>query len=188
MRTILLLALLAAHAMALAAPQTYTVDPRHSHVTWAVLRAGASTFRGKIVGNTGRIVLDPQAHRGEIDIEIDMRQQATGVPGLDRQMQSPGLFDTAQFPTARFVARKLTYKGAAPDHIDGELTLRGVTRPVTLTVNRFACGKHPAYGGKDFCGADAYTVIHRSEWGMTSWQSLVGDDVVLDIAVEAFPE
>ncbi|MBI5277583.1 MAG: polyisoprenoid-binding protein [Burkholderiales bacterium] len=174
-------------ASAGAQQQAYTIDTRHSHITWTVTRAGTLSFTGKLVGNSGRIVLDPQAGRGEIEVKIDTREQVTGIAGLDRQIRAMGLFNTSEFPSAQFTSKQVVFKDQVPQRIDGELTLLGVTKPVTLTVTRYGCGRNPIFGNA-FCGADATTTIRRSDWGMTGWSSLVGDEVRLDVAVEAHPE
>jgi polyisoprenoid-binding protein YceI len=68
---------------------------------------------------------------------------------------------------------------------DGYLTLLGQTRPVSLRITRFSCGRHPIHD-KPVCGADAETTIHRSEWGMTTYVPTIGDEVKIRIGVEAF--
>ena len=165
-----------------AVAQTYTVDPRHTHVTWAVSRLGALTFRGKLVRITGDVVLDAGAGKGEVAILIDTRGHATG--SLDEGMLEPSFFNVAQFPTASFSSTKSGCNGKSPAKIEGELTLLGITKPVTLTVTRFRCGEN-TFTRQSFCGADATATIKRSDWGMTSWLSIASDEVKLDIGIEA---
>ena len=169
-----------------AVAQTYSVDPRHTHITWAVSRLGALTFRGKLVRNSGKVVLDAGAGKGEIEILIDARGQLTGG-GLDEGMLGPSFFNVAQFPTASFKSSKVEFHGQSPTKIEGELTLLGVTRPVTLAVTQFRCGVN-TFTKQNFCGADATATIKRSDWGMTSWMSVAGDEVKLDIAIEAYKQ
>ena len=167
-----------------AVAQTYTVDPRHTHVTWAVSRLGALTFRGKLVRNSGKVVLDATAGKGEVEILFDIRGQVTGNE-LDANLMIASLFNVAKFPTASFKSNQFAFKGQSLASIEGELTLLGVTKPVTLTVTQFRCGEHPMTR-QNFCGADATATIKRSDWGMTSWMSIAGDEVKLDIAIEAY--
>ena len=182
---------LALFAMASAAipaiAQTYTVDPRHTHITWAVTRVGALTFRGKLVRNSGKVVLDAGAGKGEVEILIDARGQATGLDTLDAVMQDESFFYAAKFPTASFKSSRIAFNGQAPARIEGDLTLLGVTKPVTLTVTRFLCGVN-SFTGKNFCGADATATITRSDWGMKSWMTIAGDEVKLDIGIEAYKD
>ncbi len=182
-----IVALFALAAAALpAAAQTYNVDPRHTHITWAVSRLGALTFRGKLVRNSGKVVLDADAGKGEVEILIDPYGQVTG-PDLDAGMLGPSFFNVAQFPTASFKSNKVEFNGQSPTRIEGELTLLGVTRPVTLAITQFRCGVN-AFTRQNFCGADAVATIKRSDWGMTSWMSVAGDEVKLDIAIEAYKQ
>jgi polyisoprenoid-binding protein YceI len=169
-----------------AAAQTYNVDPRHTHITWAVSRLGALTFRGKLVRNSGKVVLDAGAGKGEVEILFDMRGQVTGNE-LDANLMIASLFNVAKFPTASFKSNKFAFKDQSPTSIEGELTLLGVTKPVTLTVTQFRCGEHPMTR-QSFCGADATATIKRSDWGMTSWISIASDEVKLDIAIEAYKQ
>ena len=99
--------------------QTYTVDPTHSHITWAVSRLDASSFRGKLVRNTGKVVLDASAGKGQVDILIDIRAQVAGNE-LDKNLMMPSLFNAAQFPTASFKSSKVTFNGPAPASVDGD--------------------------------------------------------------------
>ena len=129
-------------------------------------------------------MLDAGAGKGEVEILLDIRGQVTGND-LDANLMIESLFNAAKFPTASFKSNKFAFKGQSPTSIEGELTLLGVTRPVTLTVTQFSCGEHPMTR-QSFCGADAAATIKRSEWGMSSWMSIAGDEVKLDIAIEAY--
>ncbi len=167
--------------------QSYAVDSRHTHVNWAVNRLGTSTFRGKLNSVSGKVTLDAAAGKGRVDIVIDARGQVTGVESLDRQLMSPSFFNVDKFATATFKSSSVAFNGQAPARIDGDLTLLGVTRRVSLTVSHFHCRSNPI-SGRSFCGADASATIRRSDWGMTSFASVVGDEVRLDVAIEAFRE
>jgi polyisoprenoid-binding protein YceI len=167
-----------------AAQTTYTIDPRHTHVTWAVSHFGTSTFRGKLNKSSGKVILDPASGKGSIEVVFDTTGHVSGDDRLDKQLVSQDFFNVEKYTTARFVSNRIRYNGQAPALIEGELTIIGVTRPVTLTVTHFHCRQHPIHK-KDFCGADAVTAIRRSDWGMKYGIPAVGDDVKLDIAIEA---
>ena len=164
--------------------QSYTIEPRHSHINWAVNHAGGLTFRGKMVRNTGKIMLDPAAGKGDVQVVVDIGAQVTGNE-LDRNLMIPSLFNAAVFPTATFKSSKVTFNGQTPARIEGDLTMLGVTKPVTLTVTQFHCGEHP-FSRRNWCGADATATILRGNWGMTGWTMLAGDEVKLDIGIEAY--
>jgi polyisoprenoid-binding protein YceI len=169
------------------AQTSYTVEPRHTHVTWAVSHFGTSTFRGKLTKSSGKVILDPASGRGSIEVVFDTTGQVSGDDRLDKQLVSQDFFNVEKFTTARFVSSRIRYNGDAPALIEGELTIIGVTRPVTLTVTHFHCRQHPIMK-RDFCGADAVTTIRRSDWGMRYGVPAVGDEVKLDIAIEALKD
>jgi polyisoprenoid-binding protein YceI len=167
--------------------QSYTVEPRHTSVTWSVSHFGTSTFRGKLNKSSGKVVLDTVAKTGSVDIVFDPAGMVTGDDRLDKHLPSPDFFNIAQFATATFKSGRVEFNGQAPARIDGDLTMLGVTKPVTLTVTSFNCRMHPAFK-KDYCGADATATIRRSDWGMKYGVPGVGDEVRLDIAIEAIKD
>ena len=167
--------------------QSYTVEPRHTSVTWSVSHFGTSTFRGKLNKSAGKVVLDTVAKTGSVEIVFDPAGVLTGDERLDKHLVSPDFFNVAQFATATFKSGRVEFNGQAPARIDGELTLLGVAKPVTLTVTSFNCRMHPAFK-KDYCGADATATIRRSDWGMKYGVPGVGDEVRLDIAIEAIKD
>lgn len=170
-----------------AAAQSYTVEPRHTHVTWAVSHFGTSTFRGKLTKTSGKVVLDAAAKTGSVEIVVSPAGVMSGDEKLDKHLQAGDFFNVEKFATATFKSTKVVFDGAAPKSIEGELTLLGVTKPVTLAVTRFHCRMHPMLK-KDFCGADATATIKRSDWGMKYAVPAVSDDVKLDIAIEALKD
>jgi polyisoprenoid-binding protein YceI len=170
-----------------ASAQSYTVEPRHTSVTWSVNHLGTSTYRGKLNKTSGKVVLDTAAHTGSVDITIDALGLMSGDPQLDKHLSSEDFFNVGKFGTANFKSTKVEFNGAAPSRIEGNLTLVGITKPVTLTVTSFNCKMHPAFK-KDYCGADATATIKRTDWGMKYGVPNVGDDVKLDIQIEAIKD
>ncbi len=167
--------------------QSYTVEPRHTHITWAVSHFGTSTFRGKLNKTSGKVVLDAAAKTGSVEITVDPTGSVSGDDRLDKHLQAEDFFNPAKFASAVFKSTKVEFNGQAPSKIEGNLTLLGVTKPVTLTVTAFNCKMHPAMK-KDFCGADATATIKRTDWGMKYGVPNVGDEVRLDIAIEAIKD
>jgi polyisoprenoid-binding protein YceI len=174
-------------APALAATETYTIDARHTFPSFEVSHLGYSTQRGRFNKTTGKIILDRQAKTGSMEIVIDANSIDTGLEKLEEVMRSDEFFDAAKYPTLTFKSKSVKFNGDAPAVVDGEFTMLGVTKPVTLTINSFKCGVHPI-NKKELCGADASAVVKRSEYGMTKYVPGVSDDVKLQIQVEAFKE
>jgi polyisoprenoid-binding protein YceI len=108
----------------------------------------------------------------------------TGHEEFNKHISSADFLDTAKFPTATFKSRRVVFEGDRPVAIDGDLTIKGVTKPVTLKVTRFISMVHPMQK-KDAIGADASTVIKRSDFNAGKYVPVVGDEVTISIALEA---
>jgi len=172
---------------AVAAPESFTVDPRHTFPSFEVSHLGFSTQRGRFNASSGKIVLDRAAQKGSIDVVIDTRSVDTGLEKLEEHLRGEDFFNVAKFPAMTFKSSTLKFSGDVPVAAEGELTLLGVTKPVTLAITAFKCGQHPI-AKKEACGADATTTIRRSDFGMSYALPAVGDEVKLVINVEAFKD
>ena len=179
-------ATMAATAPALAAPETYVLDGAHTFPRFSYSHFGYSTQLSRFNKTTGKIVLDKAAKTGAVDIVIDTKSVDTGSI-LDEHIQGEDFLDTVQYPTATFKSTKVVFKDDKPTAVEGDLTLKGVTKPVTLTVTSFKAMPHPMLK-KDAIGANAYTVVKRSDFNMGKYAPNVGDEVRIDIAVEAIKE
>jgi len=173
---------------AVAAPVTYNVDPEHTHPSFEADHfGGMSVWRGKFNENSGTIVLDKEAKTGTVDITIDTSSIDFGLDKLKTHVtgSDPGMLDVAKFPTATYKGKLVDFKDGAPTKVQGELTLHGVTKPVTLTIRSFKCMTHPMKK-TEFCGADAAGTFSREDFGV-SWGKAFGFkmDVKLAIQVEA---
>lgn len=169
---------------AMAAPQSYTLDPTHSFPRFSYDHMGMSKQILRFNKTTGTVVLDKAAKQANVDVVIDMTSIDTGFEMFDGHIQGADFLDTAQFPTATFKSTKVVFEGDKPTSIEGNLTIKGITKPVTLTVTSFFNGAHPMLK-KDSIGANATTIIKRSEFNAGKFAPGVGDDVTLDIALEA---
>jgi len=168
-----------------AAPATYTIDPAHTYPTFEADHMGVSFWRGKINSSSGKVTLDKAAGTGTVDVTMDMKSIDFGHQGLNDHAQTPDLFDTAKFPTATFTGKLVKFKDGAPTSVEGSLTLHGVTKPVTLTINKFVCKEHPMMK-KEVCGADATTQINREDFGVSFGKQMgFGMAVTLRISIEA---
>lgn len=169
---------------ALAAPETYTVDSSHTFPRFSYSHLGLSTQLSKFNKTTGTVVLDKVAKTGSVDVVIDMKSVDTGSTVFNGHIQGEDFLDTARFPTASFKSTKVVFQGDKPTAIEGNLTIKGVTKPVTLKVTHFVTTDHPMLK-KPAIGADASTVIKRTEFNAGKYAPNVGDDVTITLALEA---
>jgi len=179
----LALATLAAGS-ALAAPVTYTVDSSHTYPRFSYSHFGFSTQLSSFGKTTGTVVFDAQAKTGSVDIVIDTTTVNTGFADFNGHIQGEDFLDTAKFPKATFKSTKVVFEGDKPTSIEGQLTIKGVTKPVTLTVTSFQAIPHPMMKVPAM-GANAFVTIKRSEFNAGKYAPYVGDDVRIDIAIEA---
>jgi polyisoprenoid-binding protein YceI len=179
------LAALAHGAAATAAPDTYRVDPELSSTEFAVSHLGVFTQRGHFGRMEGTIVIDPEGHTGAIDFVVDATTVDTGWGVRDVWLRGEDMFDVAHYPVMRFRSTQLVFNQDRLIGISGLLTLRDVTRPVILKIDRLQCGSD-VDRGRDECGAGAESRIKRSEFGLTYALGLIGDDIDLSFQVTAF--
>ena len=180
-------ALAALVAVPAVAQETYVIDPVHSQPQWVATHIGFSSQHGSFGKATGKIVLDRVARTGSIDVLIDATSIRTYDERLDKVVKGERFFNVEKFPTLTFKSTSLTFDGDKLVGADGELTMVGVTKPVSLKVANFTCGEQ-AFNKKPMCGAEATATIKRSEWGMTDGLKLgnPGDDIKLILPVEAY--
>lgn len=174
-------------ASAVAAPVTYDVDGSHTFPRFSYSHFGYSTQLSSFSKTTGKVVFDAEAKKGTVDIVIDMKSVSTGFADFNEHIQGEDFLDTAKFPHASFKSTKVVFEGDKPQSIQGQLTIKGVTKPVTLTVTSFQAMPHPMMK-KPALGANAFTVIKRSEFNAGKYATYVGDEVRIDIAIEAMAQ
>jgi polyisoprenoid-binding protein YceI len=143
----------------------YTLDPTHTYPSFEADHFGVSKWRGKMNRSSGTVTLDRAAHSGTVNVTIDLSSIDFGLDALNTWAVGPEFFNTAQFPQATYVGRFTQFKQGVPTHVDGQLTLHGVTRPVALTINSFACKPHPMLK-REWCGADAFGTFQRDQFGL----------------------
>jgi polyisoprenoid-binding protein YceI len=165
----------------------YTLDPDHTFPRFEISHMGFSTHHGQFNKTAGKLVLDRAAKTGSVEITVDTASIATGDAALEKHLRSEDFFNIAKFPAMTFRSRALKFGGDVPVSAEGELTLLGVTRPLTLSISRVKCGPHPV-SKKEECGAEVSGTLKRSEFGMKAYVPLVGDEVTLHIQVEAFKD
>ena len=177
-----LLAALAGPAQS--APVTYVVDGSHTFPRFSYSHFGLSTQLSSFSNTSGKVVFDAQSKSGSVDITIDMKSVNTGFADFNGHIQGEDFLDTAKYPTATFKSTRVVFEGAQPKAIEGVLTIKGVSKPVTLAVTSFLAMPHPMMK-KPALGANAHTTIKRSEFNAGKYAPYVGDEVRIDIAIEA---
>lgn len=183
------LLLLFAATSATAAPATYDIDPDHTHPSFEADHfGGLSVWRGFFRKTSGAIVLDKSAGAGTVDISVDTASVDVGVDKVNTVLVGHDYFESAKYPTAHYTGTLGGFVDGAPTVVKGTLTMHGVTKPVDLKVLSFKCVPHPLLK-RDWCGADAYAVIDREDFGMTSGKDWgFHMEVILRIQVEAIIE
>jgi polyisoprenoid-binding protein YceI len=144
----------------------YTIDPSHTYPAFeADHLGGVSKWRGKIKKTDGKLSFDKAAKTGKVEVTMQMATIDFGFDKMNEHAIGPEIFDTEMFPTAQFVSDSFVFKGDKLVSVPGKLTLKGVTKPVTLKVNEFKCTLHP-FAKREVCGADAEAVINRADFGV----------------------
>ncbi len=188
MKKIVALALTASFASAaFAAPETYIIDSHHTLPRFSYNHFGYSTQMSRFDKTSGKIIIDRAAKTGFVDVTIDTTSVDTGYPLFNSVIQGVDFLDTAKYPTATFKSSSVKFDGDKITAVKGELTLKGITKPVTLTVTSFLCMPHPLLK-KMACGANATAVVKRSDFNAGKYVPYVGDEVTLSIPVEAHVE
>jgi polyisoprenoid-binding protein YceI len=175
-------------ASAFAAPVTYNLDPNHTYPSFEADHfGGLSVWRGKFDSTKGKVVYDKDAKSGSIEVTVDMSSIDFGHQKLNEHAKSKELFDVATYPTATYSGKFTKFNGAIPTEAEGTLTMHGVTKPVTLTIDSFKCMMSPMTK-KEVCGADANATINRADFGVNFGQQYgFKQEVKLQIQVEGSP-
>ena len=170
-------------APARAATETFDLDVAHTYPSFEINHLGFSVMRGAFTATTGTLSYDEQSHMGSVKAIIDVASISTGFAKRDEHLRSKDFFNAEKFPTMTFSAENFMLEAGKPVTVAGSLTLLGVTKPVSLSVQATQCGKRM---GQDYvCGAIVSTTIKRSEWGMNTYVPYIGDEVKIQVEVEA---
>lgn len=183
----LIVALIAAVSASAFAADTYMIEPNHTYPSFEADHMGISVLRGKFTKTSGTIVLDRVAKTGAVDITIDADSLDFGHDKLNTHAKTADMFDVAKFPSAHYKSKSITFKGDTPVAVEGELTLHGVTKPVTLAINKFKCIAHPMLK-REVCGADASAEFKRSDFGISYGLPKFAPEVKLAIEIEAIKQ
>jgi len=185
-RLTLALLLAAAPIAALAAPQTWRLDPVHTRVLFAVEHAGFSQALGTVSGSEGQLLFDPDDWTGaRLTVSVPLQRLDLGDAKWNKAVMAGNLLDTDRHPEARFVSMRVEPVDASHARVFGQLTLRGVTQDVELAVTVNAVKRHPMPPFRRTAGFSATTTLSRKAFGVDGWPSMIGDTVELRIEAEA---
>ena len=158
-------ALLLATASASAAPTAYAIDPSHTYPSFEADHMGLSVWRGKLNKSSGQVLYDKTAGTGSVEIVTELSSIDFGLDALATWARSKHFFDVKKYPRAVFKGSLQSPVHGVPTQLVGELTMHGVTRPLTLAVHSLKCTVHPMLK-RDYCGADASGSFNRDDFGL----------------------
>jgi polyisoprenoid-binding protein YceI len=167
----------------------WTIDPSHSTIDFAVRHLGIATVRGRFKNFTAQAELGPQGRLQKVEATIDAKSIDTGVADRDNHLRSPDFFDVAKYPEIRFVSTAIKPLGPGRTEVTGDLTMHGVTKPVSFVLEFSEAIKDP--WGNRRLAAEASGKLNRKDWGLTWNQVLevggvvVSDEVKFSFEVEA---
>lgn len=167
---------------------TYQIDPAHSFAHFRIRHMGVSTLGGRLDVASGTICIGDTPSNSTVELTLNPASVDTGNGARDEHLrEGDGFFDVKKYPTITFKSSGVRFDDDDADEatVQGDLTLRGVTRPITVEVDDIACRQNPLEKNRYTCGFEAETEISRSNFGMGAFPQLVGDKVKLSIDVEA---
>lgn len=177
---------LAVAGNATAQERTYALDPVHTRVMLAVDHAGFSRAIGTVSGTTGTLRLDPEDWTGaQVEARVPLQRLEFGDEEWNQATLDGSLLDAARHPEAVFVSDRVEPLGEHRARIHGTLTLRGVSRPVTLEATLNAVKRYPMPPFRRTAGFSAVAMLSRADFGITAWPGVIGDLVELRLEVEA---
>ena len=173
-------------ATAAAEPARYALDPVHTRVMFAVSHAGFSQALGTVSGSEGTLEFDPQDwSSARLDVRVPLQRLDLGDEDWNRATLARRLLDAGRWPEARFVSERVEPLGADRFIVHGQLSLRGVTRPLALEVGFNQLRRHPMPPFRRTAGFSARASLSRSDYGIDAWPTMIGDQVELRIEAEA---
>jgi polyisoprenoid-binding protein YceI len=185
MKCLLCIALACLPAAAAASPESYTIDPYHTIPHFSLEYHGFGTFTGRFDKTSGKFTVDRAAKQGSLEFVIETASLTTGdgergtrPRSRDEHLRSVDFFNVAEFPRMTFRSTGVKFNGDLPSEIDGQITLLGITKPVTWKVDRWVCKDHAVYK-RPVCGGNVSATIKRSDFGMKYAIPSISDEVRL---------
>jgi polyisoprenoid-binding protein YceI len=175
---------------AFAQAENYTIDPLHTYPNFTVEHWQLSMMHGRFNKTSGKFSFDRKAKTGTVELAIESASVDTGdndkgsrARARDEHLRAADFFNAAEFPRITFKSTKVAFGPEFPSSVDGELTLVGATRPVTLQFERFRCITNP-FNKKPRCGGNAVGKFKKSDFGMKYGGAGIGDEIALNIEFE----
>lgn len=172
--------------------ESYTLDPYHTIPHFSLEYWGFGTIIGRFDKTSGKFTLDRTAKKGGLDFTIEAASLTTGDSdrgsrprSRDDHLRSPDFFNVAEFPRITFKGTNVKFNGDVPAEVEGQITILGTTKPLTIKIDRWVCKDHPVYK-KPSCGGNASAVLKRSEFGMKYAVPNISDEVRLTTLILAF--
>ncbi|WP_194270557.1 YceI family protein [Glaciimonas soli] len=165
----------------------YKIDADHTATSFQYSRWGFSMQHGSFDNTSGFIEIDPDTKTGTIDIDISTASVNTGSDAVNRTLRSSVFFDSKRHPDIRFISSRLIFDGDVLKQVEGNLTIKGITHPVTLGVDHFNCGSI-LINGKRTCGANGALKILRSDYNLGRYVPFLSDAVTFSIVVAAIKD
>jgi len=184
MKRMALILCAAALVPAVASAATYRIDSAHTYPQFRIRHLQFSMLHGQFNHATGTIEMDRSKHLGSVDVTVDIKSIDTGNDQRDKDLMAKDFFDAAKYPTMTYHSTSVTYRGKHRAVVHGKLTLKGVTKPLTLRVSRIHCGPNP-FGGGERCGFDATGKLDRTAFGVSGDPHMIPDTVHLTINADA---
>lgn len=197
MKKVIAVAVLAAPLVVAAQAENYVIDPFHTVPYFEVDHLQTATMRGRFDRATGKFSIDRAAKTGSVELEIPTATVNTGDTDRagrprtrDEHLKNADFFNVQEFPTMTFKSTKVVFKGDEPAAVEGNLTMLGVTKPVTLHLDRWKCGPDIRTQGKRYqCGGNATGSFKRSDFGMKfGLPTAIGDEVKLWMSFYGFKQ
>jgi polyisoprenoid-binding protein YceI len=177
---------------AAAAPETYTVDSYHSFPHFAVDHLGVMTLWGRFDKSAGKFTIDRAAKTGSFELTVETASVSTGDNDKGSRPRSrvehrrgADFFNAAEFPRMTVRGDSVRFDGDSPGEISGQLTLLGVTKPLTLKMERWVCKDHP-FRKVPMCGGNAAGAIKRTDFGMKYGVPAISDEIRIYVGFEAY--
>lgn len=174
--------------MAMAEPVTYQADPTHTFAHFIYDHMGLSRQNNSFDKTAGTLTLDLEEKTGALQIEIDLRSVNTGTQVFNEHLQGADFFDTENHPTATFESTKIIFDGDEPVAVEGELTIKGITKEVTFDIEQYhLLDEHPMLK-RPAIGANAKTEVKRSDFNMDKFAPMVSDEVIIEVSFEGIAQ
>lgn len=171
---------------AMAEPAHYALDPVHTRVLFAVSHAGFSQAMGTVSGSHGELWFDPDDwSQAKLTVEVPLDRLDMGDAKWTKAVQATNLLDTAKYPVARFVSKRIEPVDATHARVCGDLEIRGVAHDTCMDVAFNQLKRHPMPPFRRTAGFSATATLKRSDFGIDAWKSVIGDEVQLRIEAEA---